>query len=356
MQINIKIEKFQSDILNNLNLKKEYRQLYCEPTFHNFLSKFLHDSKLIYITIYNKFKLIGFIPIIYKETNFGKLANSLPFFGSHGSLISNFDFDHHVNKQIIIFLQNWMLDFDVKILTIIENPFLNNSKFWNNLSFNKRLFVIEIDSRISQVTHLPQNFNLKELENELMNSFHSKTRNMIRKSELQNFKITNNISNHDIENLHKIHFENMKKLNGNIKPLNLFKQIELFFKSNHEFSIYKSEAQNGEIAAMLLLIYSSSYVEYFTPVIAEKYRSLQPLSGLIFRGMVDSVINHKSKFWNWGGTWLNQEGVYRFKKRWGSQEKQYEYISIIQKNIHLKIKKNLSEWINENEYFFIMPE
>ena len=29
--------------------------------------------------------------------------------------------------------------------------------------------------------------------------------------------------------------------------------------------------------------------------------------------------------WNWGGTWLSQEGVYRFKKKWGASERRYRY-------------------------------
>ena len=29
--------------------------------------------------------------------------------------------------------------------------------------------------------------------------------------------------------------------------------------------------------------------------------------------------------WNWGGTWLTQEGVYRFKKKWGARERRYHY-------------------------------
>ena len=30
-------------------------------------------------------------------------------------------------------------------------------------------------------------------------------------------------------------------------------------------------------------------------------------------------------WWNWGGTWLTQEGVLRFKRKWGARERRYRY-------------------------------
>ncbi len=31
------------------------------------------------------------------------------------------------------------------------------------------------------------------------------------------------------------------------------------------------------------------------------------------------------EWWNWGGTWESQVGVYRFKKKWGADERRYDY-------------------------------
>ena len=56
-------------------------------------------------------------------------------------------------------------------------------------------------------------------------------------------------------------------------------------------------------------------------------------------GMIDAMENGFD-FWNWGGTWISQEGVYRFKKRWGTVDKEYYYFT----DIH---DKNILRWDKE---------
>ena len=73
----------------------------------------------------------------------------------------------------------------------------------------------------------------------------------------------------------------------------------------------------------LFLFQERSRILY--PATLEEYRSYQPLSALIYRAMVDSVTEKNMEYWNWGGTWLNQSGVYKFKARWGTQDFPYRY-------------------------------
>lgn len=46
---------------------------------------------------------------------------------------------------------------------------------------------------------------------------------------------------------------------------------------------------DGRPVAALLLLYFNRTVEYFAPVIEHEYRSRQPLSFLIWQGMLDAV-------------------------------------------------------------------
>lgn len=41
------------------------------------------------------------------------------------------------------------------------------------------------------------------------------------------------------------------------------------------------------------------------------------------------AIKQEYKYWNWGGTWLTQNGVYQFKKKWGAVERIYNYSTIV---------------------------
>jgi hypothetical protein len=57
--------------------------------------------------------------------------------------------------------------------------------------------------------------------------------------------------------------------------------------------------------------------------------------------------------WNWGGTWLSQNGVYLFKKRWGSWEKKYTYYIQVNDENLFGVKRE--ELLANYENFFVIP-
>ena len=91
----------------------------------------------------------------------------------------------------------------------------------------------------------------------------------------------------------------------------------------------------GEPVAALLLFFYNRIVEYYTPVVRKEYRNSQALSATIFRAMCDAS-NQRYSWWNWGGTWLSQDGVYRFKSRWGTKDLPYRYFTSVHNPAVLK--------------------
>ena len=68
--------------------------------------------------------------------------------------------------------------------------------------------------------------------------------------------------------------------------------------------------------------------------------------------MVDNA-NKKFKWWNWGGTWLSQDGVYRFKSRFGAIDKEYKYyIKVNNQDIYNSTKEYL---LSEYGNFYTVP-
>ena len=58
-------------------------------------------------------------------------------------------------------------------------------------------------------------------------------------------------------------------------------------------------------------------------------------------------------WWNWGGTWLSQEGVYRFKSRWGTKDMPYRYFTSVHNPEILKVSPaELLAWYPS---FFTVP-
>jgi lipid II:glycine glycyltransferase (peptidoglycan interpeptide bridge formation enzyme) len=108
---------------------------------------------------------------------------------------------------------------------------------------------------------------------------------------------------------------------------------------------------NGTLIAALLLLYFNRTVEYYTPVVRMGYRTLQPLSLLIFTAMKDAL-RRGFIYWNWGGTWLTQDGVYRFKSRWNTRDYPYYYYTTIYRNSILKLTKQ--KLLEEYPYFYVL--
>ena len=90
----------------------------------------------------------------------------------------------------------------------------------------------------------------------------------------------------------------------------------------------------------------------YTPVIVEEHREKQPLSLLIFEAMKDAS-KEGYKLWNWGGTWLTQDGVYRFKSRWGTKDINYYYYTKINSERIYHCSKE--ELLNEYNDVFVIP-
>jgi lipid II:glycine glycyltransferase (peptidoglycan interpeptide bridge formation enzyme) len=198
--------------------------------------------------------------------------------------------------------------------TIIENPLSPHGE---------DEFVYDLlDERIGQLTPLPLDGNE---EAALMQSFHYKTRNMVRKAAKLGVEVF--IDNDAMPFLVGVHEENMREIGGFAKPRHFFDSLPKYFRSGEDYRIYVARLA-GELVAAVLVFFYNRTAEYYTPVVRKEYRESQALSAAIFRAMQDAAKCGFSR-WNWGGTWLSQDGVYRFKSRWGTQDIRYRYLTSV---------------------------
>ena len=172
---------------------------------------------------------------------------------------------------------------------------------------------------------------------------------MVRKGQKKEFNVYESDDIEDWDWLFKTHQSNMKEINGISKPKIFFESLRKNLKGKYKLFIAKKD---NERAAGILLLYFKETIEYFTPVIQKEHRSDQPLSLLIFEAM-KSGIREGYKIWNWGGTWKSQDGVYRFKSRWGAQDFSYRYFIKLYNDKILKQKKEAI--IKNFPYFYTIP-
>ncbi|RAP27580.1 hypothetical protein DID74_00305 [Candidatus Marinamargulisbacteria bacterium SCGC AG-333-B06] len=320
------IQKYQEYVSNHKN-----GLFYYSVDFKKFLESLFDIESHYLIAIDNQEKIIGIFPLMIKNGRFGKVINSLPFYGSNGGILSS---SKEASEALYSRYSKMINDPQFVAGTCIENP-LNPESIDYKYNY--------LDERVGQWTLLKE-----QTSNSLMESFDSSTRRNIRKAEKKG--ITIEIDNTAISFLKDIHQQNMNDIGGLAKSDKFFSLIPNFFKPEQDFDIYVAKKGNKIIAA-LLLFYFNHTVEYYTPVIINEHRSDQPLAGIIFQAMSDAI-NKNYHWWNWGGTWKTQEGVYKFKKKWAAIDKPYKYYTTINNQTILDQSKKtlLSEYPN----FFVV--
>lgn len=343
----------QVEIIELVNLQKTEIELFLNSqpqtllyTSYSYL-KMLEDflsCEIIVLLAKSENKIVGYLPLAFRRNQEISICNSLPFYGSNGSMIVSLENADEIRRRLIDRFYDLIQQKNCGAYTLISNPLDTEGDEWlkNNIRHNL------LDERIGQITHFPS--HLENLEQNLLSSFEDPRPRNIRKAIKENVKVYALNSKECIDFLYQTHYDNITAINGIAKEKRFFDLIPKHF-TNNDYKIYIAEL-NGEKIAALLLFYYNKTVEYFTPAVVEKYRNLQPTALLIYEAMIDACkLNYTN--WNWGGTWLSQGGVYDFKKKWGTTDYKYFYYTNIIDNKLFYYKKE--DLLDKFPYFFVLP-
>lgn len=330
-----------SDIdLDKFLTKNENSLIYYSNNYLKFLQVFLKEQPQV-IVAKERGELVGMLPFMIKRSRkLGNVINSSPFYGSNGGVMAQ-QFDSLIYRLLLDKFDEIALENNCITSTFITSPF-EKANDWldSNYKFDCK------DYRIGQITFLPEKPEM------VMDVLHSKTRNTVRKAMKTIKKIEYENGLNYLDFIFETHKENLTAINGIYKPNDFFNRVVDEFSYGNQLRIYIGFDEFNNPITGLLNLYFNKTIEYFVPVTVSKYRDLQPLSGLIYKAMQDGVQDNY-KFWNWGGTWATQGGVYNFKSRWGTSDLDYHYYTkIYNKNI-INIKS--SELLQEFPYFFVLP-
>jgi hypothetical protein len=339
-------------LLDN-SLEKQYEDFlltipnslfFASNKFRKFLKKFLNEEDAYFLVLDENGKIKAALPsFLKKNSEFGNILNSLPFYGSNGGIIEAGQ-DENISRQLINAFYRFADDNNCVSTTIISSPLNTLEEFYEtHTGFSLK------DSRIGQLTELPQ-LN-EDVAASVMKIIHYKTRNLVRKAQKLEITADDSERKEHFDFLIDTHKENLAAIGGLAKPDAFFQLIPEFFTYGEDYRIYTAK-KDGQLIAAMLVFYFNKTVEYFTPVIKAEFRNSQPLSLLIFEGMKEAV-NKGYKWWNWGGTWASQGSVYHFKSQWGTQDKNYYYYTkILDQSILEKTKEQL---LSHYPYFFVAP-
>ena len=330
--------KYEDFLMNN-----EKTLLYVSNKYRKLLKQFLGAKDCYFLAVKNG-EIVGALPAFLKvNSELGNVLNSLPFYGSNGGVIE-LRGDYYVRKILLAEFYSFAKDNKCISATIITSPFEANIEF-----YEKETNFTYKDVRIGQITQLPENNG--DVSEKIMRMVDGVRRRNIRKAIRNGIVVKEEFSEEILRFLIKTHTENISSIGGIPKPKEFFELIPKIFDYDREFKIFTAFKDNIPVAS-LLVFYFNKTVEYFTPAIVKEFRPLQPLSLLIFTAMQEAI-KKGYKYWNWGGTWVTQESLYRFKKRWGTEDFPYYYYTKIYDRSILNVSEE--KLIQEFPYFYVFP-
>tara|TARA_Y100001970_G_scaffold294294_1_gene449950 strand:+ start:19673 stop:20719 length:1047 start_codon:yes stop_codon:yes gene_type:complete len=318
--------------------------IYHSINYKKFLSKSLDSTIDKYIIALRENKIIASLPCFIKISDNGNVLNSLPFFGSHGSLIGFEQLNKTELDSVFIKFKSLINTYNIQSYTIVDNYKNNNSSILNKyFEFNK------VEKRVSQITDL-SNFTKNNINDNLLNHFDGKRRTDIKKGNKNNFEYLIDNSLNSLKHLFQIHVENIRALGGISKEWKIFQNLSDIFIKNKQCNIFTVK-EKGKIICSLLLIYYKDTVYYFIPAVLNEYKSTSVMSSNIFWAMKDSI-RRGYAYWDWGGSWLNQGSLIKFKSSWKSINTEYNYYIKYSKRIN---NYNKSDILKDYPYFYVKP-
>lgn len=321
--------------------KKKDSLMYYSLQYRRLLTELLGDESEYLVAVDSDNNVLGCLPIFYRnDSETGTVANSLPFYGSHGGVLAD---DCEVREKLLEEYIHVVRKRKCTASTIVSSPLVNYDSLYKD-----KIKPTFIDERIELMTYFP--YNELSAGDALMGIYHYKTRNAIRKAVKNGVEVQIDNSKDTMEFLYSVHKQNMSDIGGIPKEKKFFDLLASDYKAGSDYDIYVAYKDGVKISAMLI-IYFNRTVEYYTPAIVNEYRNLQPLSLMIYLAMQDAMKNEMEK-WNWGGTGLTQSSLYTFKSKWGTTETRYFYYTKIWDKSILELPEEIIKRKYSNYYVY----
>jgi hypothetical protein len=320
--------------------------VYGSGAYIRFLLRVLPKARFYLLIAMDNDLQVGYLPL-FGQLGLGGLSvmNSSPFFGSHGGPIVRQSYAEpgDVVNALLAGSMQFARDQNTASITLIEHPLAPlDGHVLARHGFSA------VDDRIGQFTYLPVATNMVDAQSALMDIFHVKTRNAIRKGLRlgQVFKRRTDMA--AVAWLQEVHEQSIMGLGGVPKSKEIFAHLLEQLVWERGARLYIGSINGTPVSGLLLLLHGNT-VEYFTPVAVDAYKEQQVLSALILHAMAEAVVEGR-KVWNWGGTWRTQEGVYRFKNRFGAVDRPYRYFTKLLNPALHELPGNLAR--QEFPYFY----
>lgn len=336
------LEAFQS-VANS-----EQGMVYYSLAYHRFLGAVLDKAKFYLLIAHQGNTPVGFVTLYTVAWQGMTVLNANPYFGSHGGPMLAPHLSGQQSAEIETALGTALADFartqSVDAINVVAHP-------WNKADIFAQAAGLQTwDKRIGQISAVPNWQSQEQTSDLILAGCKQKTRNLVRKGLKQGFDITQETSLEAWRLLFEHHQISMAAIGGKAKTWQEFQALQDTLQKTGRTQLYIARKE-GEFAGALLMLVHGPWAEYFVPVSVVKYRSAQVLSALIFEAML-TASQAGLRWWNWGGTWESQSGVYRFKSGWGAEDFTYLYWGTASSRM---VETDVAAMGGPPDYFYVKP-
>ena len=280
--------------------------LYHSTAFRDLVARLLGCTPR-YLVAREGARVVGVLPLMSASGTHGVVLNSLPYYGSNGGVLAT---SAPAGKALGDAYRDLATAEGIVSATVVENPFDTADGGYPSTL---------VDRRIAHITPLPAASD----RDAVLASVEASARRNVRKAEKSGSTVERDPS--AFARLHEIHAANIGALGGLVKDAAFFELVPQLFEPGRDFDLWVARKDQVVVAA-LLVFHFNGVVEYYTPAVDHDHRPDQPLA-LILAEAMTAAAAAGSRFWNWGGTWLTQESLRRFKLKWGAEEREYRYFT-----------------------------
>lgn len=295
--------------------------LYTSSPFLAFLQRVVPGASVHWLSANGPRGPVGVLPIALADAGGWRVGNSLPFYGSHGGPIIqpglNPEESQAVQAALWQALDQWAVQQHCAAVTVVEHPFRPI-----DAALAGQAGYAVVDERLGMVKPLVGGSSREAV----LAGCHLKLRNAIRKGDRLGLTVREANDTATLQWLQRVHEASISAMGGRAKPWAVFEQLVHHLPMGQASRVFAAFQGGQPVAAVLMLMTDGTTAEYFTPVVEPSHRDLQALPSLLATVMAQ-LAGEGFVWWNWGGTWPSQEGVYRFKQRWGGEERPYRYFA-----------------------------
>lgn len=289
---------------------------------------------LVFIARDSSGEIVGYMPALVKSAEMGCVISSLPFFGPNAGILSaNIECVDPIMRAFNLWIEE-NNPISASVYTPFENPEAETI-YAQHLSGALR---------IEKFTNFIRLDNLS-LSSSLLYD--------LRKAEKSGVIIEETCDTALAPDIYEIYIRNCHDYGIPPKPYSCIETLIQKSASNKGTATYVARL-DGRIIGALIMIYSPITASYYLPCSIHEFRSSQPTSLLIHHAMVESQ-KRGLKFWNWESSPSRDSGVFKFKKKWGSQDGTYSIFVLPRRP-----KEDFAAWGRQGisdafPFFFVYP-